>query len=256
MKIKHKGSDIYYETSGDGLPLVFLHGFLESATMWNEIIPSFLKSHTIITIDLPGHGRSECASDVHTMEFFAEAVHYVLHHLKFTEATFVGHSMGGYVALAYAELFPDEVSKLILLNSTPAEDSIERKDNRTRALKVIENNPTVFIKLSVTNLFSTETQEKYIADIIQLQEAALRFPISGVSAAIKGMKDRKDRSAVLKNFNKEKYMIAGEADPIIPITTSEILAKYCQTKLIVVDGGHMSHIEEMTKIVKILHFIV
>ena len=255
MKIEHNNTELYYEVSGKGAPWVFLHGFLESSTMWKEIIPEFLETHTVILIDLPGHGQSGIISDVHSMELLATAVRSVLQHLNIPKASFIGHSMGGYVALAYADLYPSEVTSLVLINSTPAEDSIDRKQNRLRALNVVQQDPTTFIKLVITSLFSEESKEKYALEIKQLHEEALKFPLEGITASIKGMKDRKDRSSFLKNFDKKKYMICGKEDPILPVAESESWAKFCKIEPKIISGGHMSHIENRLEIVKILHFI-
>lgn len=255
MNIEISGTNLFYEVSGNGPAWVFLHGFLESSTMWKNIIPEFSDSHTIITIDLPGHGKSGVVAETHSMEFFADTVRKVLRHLNITEATFIGHSMGGYVALAYAEMYPEEVRSLVLMNSTPTEDSLDRKQNRARALDILKENPNPFIKLVIANLFSNESQLKFQGEVQKLQEEALHFPLEGIMAAIRGMKDRKDRTSVLKQWNKTKYMICGDQDPIIPLNDSEKWAQYCNSELKIVSGGHMSYIENKSEIVKILHFI-
>lgn len=255
MHIEHSGTDLYYHVSGNGPAWVFLHGFLESSTMWENIIPEFSDSHTIVTIDLPGHGKSGVIAYTHTMEIYADAVRTVLQNLNITEATFIGHSMGGYVALAYAEMYPEEIRSLVLLNSTPAEDSPDRKKNRLKALEILSDKPNPFIKLVIANLFSHESQLDFPEEIQKLQKEALKFPLDGIKAAIRGMKDRKDRTSVLRNWKKKKYMICAEKDPIISLKDSEKWATYCRSELKVVSGGHMSHIESRDKIVKILHFI-
>lgn len=255
MNLIYTNTMLFYEVLGQGPAIVLLHGFLESSTMWKEITPELIKEHKVIIIDLPGHGKSECISDIHTMELMAEAVHDVLQHLNISEAIFAGHSMGGYVALAYTELFEAEVSTLVLLNSTPAEDSVERKENRERALTVIEKNPRAFIGMAITNLFTEGSREKYASEIDTLKKEAFQFPLEGIIAAIKGMKIRKDRTSILKQFGKDKIMICATKDPIVPFSVSEIWAKFCDTELKKVSGGHMSHIENKDEIVKMLHFI-
>ena len=122
MILNYNNTHIYYEIQGKGPALVLLHGFLESITMWEPLIPKTIENKTVITIDLPCHGKSGCIGKVHSMELMAEVVHYILKYHTIKSATFMGHSMGGYVALAYAEMYDAEVNTLILLNSTPAED--------------------------------------------------------------------------------------------------------------------------------------
>ena len=255
MKLNYHNTELFYKVSGKGSAMVLLHGFLESSTMWKDIAPIMSKKYRVVTIDLPGHGKSGVLSEIHTMEDMAKAVRAVLTQLNIKEAHFVGHSMGGYVALAYTELFQPEVASLTLLNSTPAEDSVERKENRARALVVYEKNPQAFISMAVTNLFAESSQKEYASEIEALKKEASQFPIEGITAAIKGMKDRKDRTSVLKQFSKKKFMLCATEDQIVPFEVAAISAKFCETTLKKVPGGHMSHIEQQGEIVKLLHFV-
>ena len=113
-----KNTKISYNEQGKGTAVVLLHGFLENQSMWDAFVPEFSKKYRVITIDLLGHGQTECLGYIHSMEDQADMVHHVLHELKIRKAILVGHSMGGYVALAFAELYPDNMKGLVLLNST------------------------------------------------------------------------------------------------------------------------------------------
>ncbi|MAP54013.1 alpha/beta hydrolase [Altibacter sp.] len=255
MKLKFHNTYLFYTVTGKGPAIVLLHGFLESASMWKKLVPELSKKHMIIVIDLPGHGKSGVVGEMHTMELMAQAVHAVVKHLDLPTIALMGHSMGGYVALAYTELFPSEVEGLILLNSTPAEDSLERKANRDRALTMLQKTPNVFIRMAITNLFAEEDRTQYASAIEQLKEEALQFPLAGITAAVKGMRDRKDRTSVLRQFSGSKYMICGTKDPIVPLTISEILAKHCHTDLIKIVGGHLLLTENYDETVKKMRFI-
>ncbi len=134
----YKNTKITYTDQGKGTAVVLLHGFYENKEMWNAFVPEFSKKHRIITIDLLGHGQTECLGYVHSMEDQADMVHHVLHELKIRKAVLVGHSMGGYIALAFAELYPDAMKGLVLLNSTSRADSDERKANRDRAIIAVK----------------------------------------------------------------------------------------------------------------------
>lgn len=240
---------------GSGPALLLLHGFLESSTMWTEIAAAFQKTHTVITLDFPGHGKSDVIASGHTMEVFAEITNALLEHLKIAHCTVLGHSMGGYVAMALVELFPQKVEKLILLNSTPAEDSPERKLNRERALQLVPKTRSAFVSMAITNLFSENARVEFQNEIEQLKAEALQMTTQGITAAIKGMKDRKDRTAVLKTFSKPKYILCATQDPILPLQECIIIAKATNSELFKLDGGHMSSIEQTASIVKIMHFI-
>src|SRR6056297_1191352 len=106
MFLDYKNGKIHYTVAGNGPALVLLHGFLETIDMWKNFVPEFSRSHQVICIDLLGHGQTDSIGYVHTMEDMADAVLAVLIHLKIEKAHVVGHSMGGYVALALAEKAP------------------------------------------------------------------------------------------------------------------------------------------------------
>ena len=243
MTLTFKDTSIFYEVSGKGKPVVLLHGFLESSKIWKDLIPYFSEKHKVIIIDLLGHGKSGVMAEIHSMELMAEAVVSILVDLQIESAIFLGHSLGGYVTLALAEIFPEKVEKIILLNSSPAEDSKERKINRDRAIKIVNKVPEAFISMGINNLFAESTRELYIERIEELKNEALTFPILGITAAMKGMKQRKDRVEMLKNFNKPKIMICGIDDPVIPLNESKALSEETGCELICLDGGHMSWLE-------------
>lgn len=255
MIFHYHDTPIYYEEQGKGPPLLLIHGFLESSTMWRPFLPGLTKHKTVITLDLPGHGQSGWISKVHTMELMADVVNELLNHLNIGNLSIVGHSMGGYVSLAFAEVHSDKVDELVLLNSTPAADSKERKRNRDRALDALSENAELFLGMAIGNLFSPENRKRYSEEILRLKKEALTFPLAGIKAAMRGMKERKDRTDVLAGLKSRKVMISAKNDPVIPFSTSKQLAIRCKTPLKEVQGGHMSHVEAFNEIVNLLHFI-
>lgn len=256
MTFHYKNIPIHYTTIGKGPAIVLLHGFLESSTMWKSLIPQLSKNNFVISIDFPGHGKSGIISEIHTMELMAEVVNEILQHLQITSATLIGHSMGGYVALAYAEMFAEKIDKLILLNSTPVADSEERKENRNRALKVIDQNPQTYISMAIGNLFAETSREKFASEIESLKAEAYSFSVEGVKAAIKGMRDRKDRTLILKNFTKDKHSILAAEDPILPFLEEKKVAEQCGVSVKIIEGGHMSMLENCNSVIRYLLFVV
>ncbi len=246
---------IHYTDIGKGPCLVLLHGFLLSSTIWVDLAPILSKKNRVIIIDLPGHGKSGCISETHTMEMMADVINSVLEEKKITKASFIGHSMGGYISLAFAEKYPSKINKLVLLNSSTEEDSTERKKNRDRAINVINNNKDIFIIMAISALFPKNKQTKHQKLIEHFTDEAKSFTIEGIIAAINGMKIRKDRTSILKSFQGDKYMISGIEDPIISISSSEKVANESQAKLLKVNSGHMSINENIDEIIKIMHFI-
>ena len=109
MNLQFKGIDLFYTDQGTGIPVILLHGFLENSTMWDDLTPELSKKYRVICIDLLGHGNTACLGYIHTMELMAEAVEAIIKYLQIKQSVLIGHSMGGYVALAYAEKNPKKV---------------------------------------------------------------------------------------------------------------------------------------------------
>ena len=251
-QILFKNTNISYSDTGKGTAIVLLHGFLENKGMWDFYIPEFAKKNRVITIDLLGHGETECLSYVQTMEDNADAVHAVLSELRIRKAIFVGHSMGGYVALAFAELYPDTIKGLVLLNSTASADSEERKTNRDRAIKVVKHSFMNFISLSIANLFSESNRERLASAIENVKKEALKTPLQGIVASLEGMKIRQDREVLLHLTPYPKLMILGEKDPVLNYEETKQQIENTAVKLVTFPDGHMTHIENQDQLLIVL----
>jgi pimeloyl-ACP methyl ester carboxylesterase len=250
--ILYKNTKISYTDSGKGAAIVFLHGFLENKEMWTEYVSLFSEKFRVITIDLLGHGESDCLGYVHSMEENANVVQEVLKDLKIQKATILGHSMGGYVALAFAELYPQHIQKLVLLNSTAKEDSAEKKLNRTRAIKAVKQNYVSFVSLAIANLFSEKNRTKLTNEIEKVKEQALKTPLQGIIASLEGMKIRKDREALLHENRFPVLLVLGKKDPVLNYEESLSQIEDTTVDLVSFDDGHMSHIENKEELKPIL----
>jgi len=251
-QILYKNTKISYSDAGKGTTIVLLHGFLENQTMWQDLVPELSKKNRVITIDLLGHGESGCLGYVHSMEENAEIVHAVLSKLRIRKAFFVGHSMGGYVALAFAELYPENVRGLVLQNSTSKADSEERKANRDRAIKAVKKDYVGFVRLSIANLFNPDNREKFANEIEKVKIEALNTPLQGVVASLEGMKIRKDREVLLHLTPYPKMLILGEKDPVLIYKDSLEQIENTAVKLVTFPDGHMSHIENKEELKTVL----
>lgn len=248
----YKNTAIHYTDQGKGNAVVFLHGFLENKEMWTSTASICSKHKRVLTIDLLGHGKSGCIGYIHTMEDQADMVFSLLSHLKLRKVSLIGHSMGGYVALAFAELYPDSVRHLILLNSTARADSTSRKENRDRAIKAVKNNNNTFVRIAINNLFSDKNQKKLQKEIQQLVSEAQKTPIQGIIAALEGMKIRIDREVLLHFSPYPKLFIAGTSDSIVSLEESKNQTENSETILKIVNSGHMSLLEEPEEINQII----
>jgi len=251
-QIFYKNTKISYSDTGKGGAIVLLHGFLENKKMWQDLAPELSKKYRVVTIDLLGHGESDCLGYVHSMEDNADAVQTVLSELRIRKAIFVGHSMGGYVALAFAELYPANVKGLVLLNSTSKADSEERKKNRDRAIKAVKKDYIGFIRLSIANLFSPDNREKFTAEIENVKLEALKTPLQGIVASLEGMKIRKDREVLLHLTPYPKMLILGKKDPVLVFPESLEQIEGTDVKIVTFPDGHMSAIENQEELKEVL----
>ncbi|MDN3708325.1 alpha/beta hydrolase [Myroides ceti] len=244
----YKNTTIYYKDSGKGNALIFLHGFLEDHTMWKNLATSFETKYRIISVDLLGHGQSGCLGYIHTMEDHADMLFSLLTELRLRKVSLIGHSMGGYIALAFAELYPDYVRNLVLINSSARADSEERKNNRDRAIEVVKRNSDAFIKMAISNLFLSEFQETLKKEIEESIATGLRTPVQGIIASLEGMKIREDREVLLHFGPYPKLMINGIHDTVIAIDDIKDQTVGTEVETLFLNGGHMSVLEHPNEV--------
>lgn len=255
MILNYNNTNIFYDSKGTGKPLVLLHGFLESSKIWKPFIPSLAVKRQVVCIDLPGHGKSGNLGSIHTMEEMALVVKAVLEELDLHRVTLAGHSMGGYVCLAYLDKFANTVESILLLNSTPEADSPERIENRNRAIEMLKKNKSAFVRMAISNLVPIREINKYKKELDMLKKDAVQFSSSGIIATIEGMKIRTDKTDVLKEFNRRKILLSGEDDLLIGWARARIIASTTNTELILLKTGHLSYLEKPSEVEEIMHFI-
>lgn len=250
----NQASLLHYKSFGEGsLPIVLLHGFVETLEIWRRLVEDLSLSNKIIAIDLPGHGKSPVFGTAHSMEEMAEAVRKVLENEQVEKALFVGHSMGGYVSLALAEANPDLFLGLCLLHSSAAVDSLEKKNNRLRSMQFAQEHPMLFINSVVEGLFRADHIQELQEVIEFTKKIAQSTPLAGIMAALRGMYERKDRCFVLNETSFPKCMIIGTHDHLLDHKDLyEQVSKGKNIYAIEIPTGHMGHLEAPDKILKIL----
>ncbi len=243
--IQFQGKRISYETAGEGNAIVLLHGFIESARIWEDFTHKLSAEFRVIAVDLPGHGKTEVISEVHSMELMAEVVNAVLVQERVEVAVMVGHSMGGYTVLAFGEKYPGKVISLVLFHSQAAPDSEEVKKNRERTIRIVEQNRAGFIKQFIPDLFAPQRLATFKDYIRFLEgEASLMSP-QGIIAAISGMRERKGGLEYLRSATHPFLFIAGKQDPRI---SCKLLLEQAEIPshsevLLLEHVGHMGYIE-------------
>jgi len=256
MHILHKNTRVYFSSIGEGTAVVLLHGFLENRSMWNDISHSLSKKYRVISIDLLGHGKTENHGYVHTMEAQSEMVKAVLNHLRLRKYIFIGHSMGGYVALAFSKLFPLNVKGLCLMNSTALPDSEDKKLNRDRAIEAVKQKPKTFVKIAIPMLFSEDNRQLLKTKIEEVTKQALQISPQGIIAALEGMKIRKDQTSIYKSSKFPIQLIIGKQDPALDYNSLINQTKNTKVQVVEFPDGHMSHLENKKELIDSLNFFI
>jgi pimeloyl-ACP methyl ester carboxylesterase len=247
--IDFRGKKLYYQVSGKGPAIVLLHGFLESGEVWKNFARKLHENFQVILIDLPGHGISDPAGAIITMDDMAEAVCNVLNSTGAKSCVMAGHSMGGYVTLAFAEKFPRRLKGFILFHSHAAADSPETRNGRKRTIALVEKDRKGFIRNFIPGLFDPACVNKYGREIEQLRQLADRTPKEAIIAALEGMKNRPDRQHVLLHSKVPVLFIIGKNDTRIPmedIIPQTLLPGHSEV-LLLDQVGHMGFIEAPAK---------
>lgn len=247
---------LYYEITGSGTPVVFLHGFMESTAMWNVVkqIPGV----RAISIDLNGHGKSELShphSPFPSIELMAEEVVEVLNELNFSTVQLVGHSLGGYVALEVFKLIPSQIEHITLFHSHPWKDSEEKQLDRERVAELVQTKANIFVREAIPNLFY-QPENHSIAVEYYIQMANSMKP-AAIAWSSRAMKNRSDNSELVKNHPERFTIVQGKFDKLIPYNK---IQEYCTENeislMVLAMSGHMGHIEETERFSDILETIL
>jgi pimeloyl-ACP methyl ester carboxylesterase len=241
----YKNEEISYSAQGKGALVILLHGFLENKSIWNHTTRFLSKNFMVVAIDLPGHGDTPCLGYVHSMDLMADVVNELIKHLNKRKCHIIGHSMGGYVALAFAEKYADKMYSLSMVCSNARADSKEKKKDRTKAIQLVKTRKALFVEAAIPSLFYTEIQTHTRA-INRIKKMAHETSIQGTIAALSGMRDRYEREIVLKFAPYPVLMIAGEQDAIIPIQWLKEQSKLPDncTLEVLENTGHMPFLED------------
>lgn len=257
--VSYHGANLAYSDSGKGNPVVLIHGYLESLEIWSGFAEKLAKKYRVINVDLPGHGRSGLYSSMNTMAVMADSVKTVMDHLSIGRAVVIGHSMGGYVTLAMADIFPEMIVGFCLFHSHALPDSEDKKLNRDReALLVKEGKKSQFINMNISNSFAEDNHESFRKQIDHAMEIASGTSDEGIIKALAGMKARPDRRDVVKNSAEPVMIIAGKKDYYIPFDVYEehFNLAHKTSVLVLENSGHMGFIEERDKSLEgILQFL-
>ena len=235
--------------SGDRC-VVLLHGYLESMYVWDDFVPLLTPSVRVITLDIPGHGVSEVKGEVHTMEMMAEVVRDMLDSLGIERATLVGHSMGGYVALAFCAAYPERLDGVVLLSSSPYPDDEQKRENRRREITLVRaGKKDVLARVAPENGFAEANRRRLKDYIDDLVEQVHITEDDGIVALLGGMIARRDQNGMLRACGVPQLFLLGRHDNYIPQEAAQrIVEANPQAETVWLDNsGHMGFIEEPEK---------
>ena len=218
--LKINSSDIsYFVQKGSSDPVVFLHGFCEESSIWSEFLEDFSESF-LVCIDLPGFGKSDSQNDC-SIQNMASITNSVLEDLKTEKCILIGHSMGGYVALEFAKLFPEKILALGLFHSQPFADSAEKKENRQKGIEFVKKNGSIhFVKQLIPKLFASHFGSQSSLIISKLIHNASKYPKEGIINALQAMIERVDNQEILIHADYPVLFIVGSEDEAIPSKNS------------------------------------
>jgi pimeloyl-ACP methyl ester carboxylesterase len=239
-KIDVNGIQLAYTRRGKGTPLMLVHGFPLDHHLWDEVVPLLEDTFDLIIPDLRGFGESSTVDSFYTMEDYASDLAGLLDHLGIQKAAIAGHSMGGYVALAFARLFPERVRGLALVASQVPADAEERKQGRYKsAAEVAEHGIGSVVETMTPKFTSDERLQAFARESMERQQPAAYI------GALKAMAERIDSTPLLPSFHFPVILVHGDADSLIPIDRArEVKATLPQAHLVEISGsGHMPMME-------------
>lgn len=247
-----------YTIQGEGPTLVLIHGFCENKSLWTEYVVALSRDYTVICLDLPGFGDSapEFAEGV-TMEYYAKRVHELLDDLldEKSQVTMIGHSLGGYVTLAYAELYAERLNGIGLFHSSAFADDEEKKLSRDKVAAYIqEKGVAAFTDNFVEPLFYVANRARLVTEINALKTEARQSLKEGVVAATYAMKERVDRISLLSKVEYPVLFIIGKKDTSVPLEKSLAQCHLPKQSLVFLldNVGHMGMLEEKEKCLSVL----
>ena len=235
-------------TENDDRPcVILLHGYLESMLVWDDFAALLYGRVRVVTLDLPGHGISEVKGPVHTMEYLADTVCGAMDSLGIGKCTLVGHSMGGYAALAFCEKYPERLEGLVLLSSTPNADSEQKREARAREIEIVRAGRKELLARTAPGAgFAADNRKAMQASIDDLAEIVHLTEDEGIVALLSGMMQRKDMNDMLRRSPVPQLFILGCKDDYIPVSVAQAMTEaHPQARVVWLErSGHMGFIEQ------------
>lgn len=243
--------EIFFRKLGKGRPLILIHGFCETHAIWDGLAEHLAETFEVFSLDLPGFGQSQLPPLPFTLKAIAQRLLGWIAQEKIGQPFVVGHSLGGYVTLAMAELAAEKMSGFCLFHSTPHPDSEEKRINRNRVIEFVKANGVApFVDTFVPGLFF-DKKHPAIPAVDKIARATSREALLAYTAA---MRDRPSSIRVLEKFEKPVLILAGDKDTVISLESVEEYGRRVKNGRleIIHDAGHMAMFEQPSPVRSIL----
>ncbi len=246
IKFNSSKGPVSYSKYGAGKPVMLIHGFGEDSLIWENQVSFLSKNYLLLVPDLPGSGNSPMISE-DSMESYATVLKELCDHEKIEKLVLIGHSMGGYITLAFMEKWPDMVSTYCLFHSSAYADDEEKIATRRKGIEFIQKNgATKFLQQATPNLFSEKTRKEKPELVQQILDRYANFSGEALVQYYEAMISRPDRTHIIKNNNKPFLIIAGKEDTAVPLQKSLEQSHIAAFSYIHIcnNSGHMGMLEE------------
>ena len=251
--VRCEGVNIGYSDQGEGEVIVLLHGFCGSAQYWEQVAPLLSSGYRVIAPDLRGHGTSDAPKGAYTIEQMADHILSLLDALEISKVTLLGHSLGGYITLSFAQRYASRLKAFGLIHSTGFPDSEEAKEKRLISISTIQSQGiTAFVDELVPGLFSPETAASNSQLVVRAKEIGYKTPPQGAVGAAMAMRERPDRRDVISATELPVLLVAGAEDRLIPAERTFTSNKPNITQAVISGAGHMSLLEAPERLSEII----
>ncbi len=244
----YNNHQVSYRIDGEGAAIVFVHGFGEDSKIWRNQVGQF-KENKSVYLDLPGSGKSSFNEDLNSIDAYAEVVNAVIEAENISKCILIGHSMGGYIALEFAKLFPEKLISLMLFHSSAYADSEEKILGRKKSIEFVSNNSAAaYFKTMLPDLFYDK--DLHTEMISQQTEYAKSISDEATKKYLQIMMNRVDNTEVLKTLSIPFAFILGEHDKAVPFVQGLEQTHLADTTYIYIlrQSAHMGMLEEIDEV--------
>ncbi|PKG24087.1 alpha/beta fold hydrolase [Niallia nealsonii] len=242
------GREMAYQEAGKGKTIILIHGFCGSAKYWEKVMPLLTDFH-VIAIELRGHGLTSFNGESFLIEDLAKDIHFFLNKKELADVYMFGHSLGGYVTLAFADLFPETLAGFGLIHSTAYPDTEQGKEGRLKSIKKIQDVGIVeFVDGLIPNLFSDDSIHTKKEEVEKAKEIGYETDAIAAMETLSAMRKRIDRNHIIANSEVPVLLVKGTKDKVVPLDrVTSANGKHITVELL--ETGHMSMVEDSQALV-------